>query len=288
MTKKREPGPFKRIWCKKLRWATRMLAIVCLMIPSVEGYAQTKRVTLEARDLPVNEVLRMLGKEYGKEFFFSDTQVDMQQRVSVSLDNVTLDEALQQIFPGKEVRYEEQDDYVMIVSVRDKEIIKFVRITGTVRDEDNQPLPGVAVLIKGTTVGTATDINGEYALNLPAGNHTLVFSMLGMKKQEVGYTGQKVLSIKLEKAITLVDEVVVTGYSTRKVSELTGSMQSFKGEDVKKWSNGGNIMTALRGHTTGLQITGSSTHPARTAHLCCAGKAQSIQTIRLAVTRQDL
>ena len=87
MTKKREPGPFKRIWCKKLRWATRMLSIVCLMIPSLEGLAQVKRVTLEARDLPVNEVLRMLGKEYGKEFFFSDTQVDMQQRVSVSLDN---------------------------------------------------------------------------------------------------------------------------------------------------------------------------------------------------------
>ena len=80
MTKKREPGPFKRIWCKKLRWATRMLSIVCLMIPSLEGLAQVKRVTLEARDLPVNEVLRMLGKEYGKEFFFSDTQVDMQQR----------------------------------------------------------------------------------------------------------------------------------------------------------------------------------------------------------------
>ena len=116
-----------------------MLAIVCLMIPSVEGYAQTKRVTLEARDLPVNEVLRMLGKEYGKEFFFSDTQVDMQQRVSVSLDNVTLDEALQQIFPGKEVRYEEQDDYVMIVSVRDKADAAPVQISGVVRDEGKLP-----------------------------------------------------------------------------------------------------------------------------------------------------
>ena len=142
MTKKREPGPFKRIWCKKLRWATRMLSIVCLMIPSLEGLAQVKRVTLEARDLPVNEVLRMLGKEYGKEFFFSDTQVDMQQRVSVSLDNVTLDEALQQIFPGKEVRYEEQDDYVMIVSVRDKADAAPVQISGVVRDEGKLPLPG--------------------------------------------------------------------------------------------------------------------------------------------------
>lgn len=246
MTKKREPGPFKRIWCKKLRWATRMLAIVCLMIPSVEGYAQTKRVTLEARDLPVNEVLRMLGKEYGKEFFFSDTQVDMQQRVSVSLDNVTLDEALQQIFPGKEVRYEEQDDYVMIVSVRNKADAAPVQISGVVRDEGKLPLPGVTVMIKGTQMGASTDMDGKYRLTLPPRDmgYVLVFSMIGMKTQEIAYAGQEEINVTMVNETTEMEEVVVTGMFTRRAESFTGSAQTFKKEDIMRVGNQ-NLLKSL-------------------------------------------
>lgn len=246
MTKKREPGPFKRIWCKKLRWATRMLSIVCLMIPSLEGLAQVKRVTLEARDLPVNEVLRMLGKEYGKEFFFSDTQVDMQQRVSVSLDNVTLDEALQQIFPGKEVRYEEQDDYVMIVSVRDKADAAPVQISGVVRDEGKLPLPGVTVMIKGTQMGASTDMDGKYRLTLPPRDmgYVLVFSMIGMKTQEITYAGQEEIDVTMVNETTEMEEVVVTGMFTRRAESFTGSAQTFKKEDIMRVGNQ-NLLKSL-------------------------------------------
>jgi len=236
MTKKREPGPFKRIWCKKLRWATRMLSIVCLMIPSLEGLAQVKRVTLEARDLPVNEVLRMLGKEYGKEFFFSDTQVDMQQRVSVSLDNVTLDEALQQIFPGKEVRYEEQDDYVMIVSVRDKADAAPVQISGVVRDEGKLPLPGVTVMVAGTTVGVTTNANGEFSLVKPTGSNEvkLVLSFVGMKSQTIVWKGQELLNVVMEEDTYALEQVnvVKTGYQNIDKRHLTSAVTSVKASDV--------------------------------------------------------
>ena len=196
--------------------------------------------------MPVNEVLRMLGKEYGKEFFFSDTQVDMQQRVSVSLDNATLDEALQQIFPGKEVRYEEQDDYVMIVSVRDKADAAPVQISGVVRDEGKLPLPGVTVMIKGTQMGASTDMDGKYRLTLPPRDmgYVLVFSMIGMKTQEITYAGQEEINVTMVNETTEMEEVVVTGMFTRRAESFTGSAQTFKKEDIMRVGNQ-NLLKSL-------------------------------------------
>lgn len=243
----------------------RILTLVLLFTTAAVGAANVasaqetgKRISIRLENVSVLDALREINQLSGNVVVFRSEEVEKEsKRVSLDMQDAPVADVVKAALKGTSLNLIERDGRIVVVPQQ----LENVKITGTVRDEDNQPLPGVAVLIKGTTVGTATDINGEYALNLPTGNHTLVFSMLGMKKQEVGYTGQKVLSIKLEKAITLVDEVVVTGYSTRKVSELTGSMQSFKGEDVKKWSTGGNVMNALRGHTTGLQITGSSGAP---------------------------
>lgn len=107
-------------------------------------------------------------------------------------------------------------------------------VMGKVMDKFGTPLPGVSVLIKGTTLGVATDVNGLFKLELPKmENMILVFSFMGMESQEVRYTGQKDLKIYMQEATAEIDEVVVVGYGTTRKKDLTGSVVSVKTAEIK-------------------------------------------------------
>lgn len=114
-------------------------------------------------------------------------------------------------------------------------------------------------------------MNGTYHLQIPQGNQILVFSLVGMKTQEIPYKGQTEINVTMEEEVTEMDEVVVTGYSVRKVSEMTGAAQQFKGKEVTKNMVNGDILASLKGHTTGLQISGSDGNPADNNSLLLRG-----------------
>lgn len=132
-----------------------------------------------------------------------------------------------------------------------------IRVTGTVTDAtDGQTMPGVTVQIQGTTLGTVTDMNGEYTLTV-APDATLVFSFIGMTTREVPVDGRSIINVSLERDIALLDEIVVVGYGTRLKYELTGSIASVRAEDIA-----GHTMpsfeTALHGRTAGVHISAGS------------------------------
>ena len=130
----------------------------------------------------------------------------------------------------------------------------------------------------------ATDQNGGYRLELPADKEIrILFSFVGMQEQERVVRDQKVLDVILKEEIAEMEEVIVTGYSTRKVSEMTGAVQQFRGKDIVQSATGGNLMNALKGHTTGLQITGSDGTPVpddREANLSGAGYLGAYPTVK--------
>ena len=103
MKKNREPNPLLRLGRKKIIVMMRLVISFCLLglvhIPEI-ACAQVKRVSLEVKDMSINQALRALGKEFGKDFFYSNVQVDMNEKVSVNLKNVTIEDALKQIFNG--------------------------------------------------------------------------------------------------------------------------------------------------------------------------------------------
>ncbi len=129
-----------------------------------------------------------------------------------------------------------------------------IRVTGTVVDEtDGGTLPGVTVLVKGTTIGTVTDFEGNYSINV-APDATLLFSFIGMTTREVPVEGRSIINVALVPDLALLDEVVVVGYGTRLKYELTGSISSVRAEDIA-----GHTMpsfeTALHGRTAGVHIS---------------------------------
>jgi TonB-linked SusC/RagA family outer membrane protein len=136
-----------------------------------------------------------------------------------------------------------------------------VPIRGTVTStEDDNGVPGVTVTVKGTTVGVLTDMDGKYVLNVPVGSQTLVFSYVGMKKQEVDIAGRTVIDVVMEPDVQTMGEVVVLGYAVRGKNELTGSTVQISGEALRDVP----VVTvdqALQGKVAGINISASSGSP---------------------------
>jgi TonB-linked SusC/RagA family outer membrane protein len=136
-----------------------------------------------------------------------------------------------------------------------------IGVSGTVTSSsDEQGIPGVNILVKGTGIGTVTDVEGSYSLNVPHGNDTLVFSSIGYISQEVAVNGRAVIDISMVEDLQNLDEVVVVGYGTQRRSEVTGSVGVVSGEDLKVQPSF-NAMQRLRGKVPGVNIYTNSGAP---------------------------
>ncbi len=134
-------------------------------------------------------------------------------------------------------------------------------ITGTVASSDTkETLPGTSIVVKGTTQGTVTDIDGKYSIAVPSADAVLVFSFIGYLTQEVIVGEQNAINVNLDPDKVTLDEIVVIGYGTIKKSDLTGSVSSIKSDDITKIT-AVNPMQSLQGRVSGVQITSSSGAP---------------------------
>ncbi len=136
------------------------------------------------------------------------------------------------------------------------------QLNGVVRDTNDQPLPGVSVVVKGSSNGVSTDFNGIFSISGVADADVLVFSHFGFKTQEIVVDNQTSINIQLEEGITKLDDVVVVGYGTKKKVELTGAVAQVPGELTKQNPNA-NFATALAGRLPGLSVNQTSAEPGR-------------------------
>lgn len=133
-------------------------------------------------------------------------------------------------------------------------------ISGKVTDDKGEPLPGVSIVLKNSSTGTITDLNGLFTLNVPDTGAQLVFSFVGYISQEVAIGNQSSLDIVLQTDSKALEEVVVVGYGTQRKSDLTGSVASIKAEDLKKLPMT-SFDQALQGRVSGVQVTQASSAP---------------------------
>ncbi|HKI44586.1 MAG TPA: SusC/RagA family TonB-linked outer membrane protein, partial [Balneolales bacterium] len=149
--------------------------------------------------------------------------------------------------------------------------IQQVTITGKVTDAGTgEALPGVNVLVKGTTVGTATDAKGQYSLNISSANDTLVFSYIGYTTQSIPVRGRSVINVKLEQQAISGQQLVVVGYGTQTKESITGSVVSISGAKVNQVPSS-NISSALQGRLPGVQISQTSSQPGATMQIRIRG-----------------
>ena len=177
------------------------------------------------------------------------------------MQDIRLDEALKMLL-GESYSYEFLDDMVVIKPIEETILVapqESVTLCGKVVDENGLSLPGVAVLLKGTTIGAATDIDGKYSLQLPSSQSiTLVFSFVGMKTQEIAYTGQSELNVVMVAEASELEDVVVTGYQTIVREKVTGSTSTVTSRQLEERYTP-NILDNLEGRVAGLVTYGDKT-----------------------------
>ncbi|SHJ09767.1 SusC/RagA family TonB-linked outer membrane protein [Pseudozobellia thermophila] len=143
-----------------------------------------------------------------------------------------------------------------------------VQVSGTVSDNQG-PLPGVSVIVKGTNNGTVTDFDGKYSIKAEASG-TLIFSYIGYKTEEIAIGGRQTINLSLEENVSALEEVVVVGYGAQKKKELTGAVAQVKSEELLKTSTA-DIGTALQGQIAGVNVTASSGAPGSEANVMIRG-----------------
>jgi TonB-dependent SusC/RagA subfamily outer membrane receptor len=161
--------------------------------------------------------------------------------------------------------------FLLVIMLGGSTLMAQKSIRGKVTDAtDGLPLPSVTIIVKGTTTGTSTQADGSYTLNVPAGNNEIVASMVGYVSQTIAIGDREVIDILLNQETTVLDENVVTGYSTQSRAEMTTSISKL---DTRVLENAprSNIATALQGTIAGLKVTQTSGQPGTTPSLVVRG-----------------
>ena len=264
MEKNQEFDVGKHSGAVKKAFLTMKLSL-CFLILGLSGvygnaFAQTK-VNLSVRNATVQEVFKQLTATTDYRFVYSSDLLKGTAKVTCDFQDESIETVMSECLKGTNLWYRIEDNVVVISPnfQRPQPQVEEITITGKVTDENGQPLPGVAVVLKGTTVGVATDIDGNYILQMPASESiVLVFSFMGMKTQEIAYTGQEVLNVVMQEEVSELEDVVVTGYQTIVREKVTGSTSTITSRQLEERYTP-NILDNLEGRVAGLVTYGDKT-----------------------------
>lgn len=245
---------------------TLFLLLAGLFQVSASVYSQSARFSFDVKNTRVEDVLRDIEDQSEFRFFYQREQVDVERRVTLNVENQTVDKVLNELFTGQGVVFDIRQDNLILIKPQGNTSessgffsVQQQAVSGMVRDNSGQPLPGVTVLVKGTTRGTITDVNGEFSLTEVPADATLVFSFIGMQTQEIAVSGTQRIVVEMKEEVLGLDEVVVIGYGTVKRQDFTGSVSSLKMENsaVSLLPNM-NALESLKGNISGLNIGASN------------------------------
>ena len=250
---------------------TGLTILFCVVSSMASGFSQNRIDRLVLKDVSLSEAVKKLAEMGNCKFVFSYNDLN-KYRVSAELENKDVQECLNLLLKDKPFRYEFQDGLIFISFSQNK---KTVKISGKVTDKNGQPLPGVSVFLEGTTVGTSTDIDGKYELNVPVGVAVrVVCSFIGMKNVVFNFPCQQNLehNVTLVPADVKLEDVVVIGYGVKSQRNVTSSVASLKTEEMEKYANGTTTFDKmLGGAMKGVMVTQNSGEPGGKATLNVRG-----------------
>jgi len=238
-----------------------LLLIATLQIFAEGTYAQQTELTVNLGDTHVGQVLTEIESQSEYHFLFNQKLVDTERRVNIRLADKKIGEILDRVFLETNIDYVIMDRQV-VLSPKEylaevKSALQPRRITGTVTGPDQQPLPGVSIIVKGTTVGGITDSNGNYSISDVPDDAVLVFSFVGMLTQEIVPGNQTVINVQMEVDAIGIAEVVAVGYGTRMKEELTGSISTLSGDKLDV-STSSSTISRIQGQVSGVNVTTSN------------------------------
>ena len=223
---------------------------------SATGYSQT--ITLAQNNVSLKKVFREIEKQSGYQFFYKDRLIRQTGNVSVNVHNATVETVLNECFKNQPLSYTVLDKIIVVKAKKQIDLINPLAvlpapvslIRGTVKDDKGNPLTGVSVVVKGTTKGTSTAIDGSFSIDANPGD-VLEFSMVGYHQKTVTVGSNQNIAVTMEIEVTAGSEIVVVGYGTKKREYLTGSVSTVNSQ-VLQSKPITNTMSALQGEIPGV------------------------------------
>ena len=223
------------------------------------------KITLDLIEVKRSEALFQIAQKGNLEIAFNPGLID-NETLSITDNNITIADALKAALHGSNYESVITQRGEIVLREKEKETVVELEelqttVTGRVTDsETNEVLVGVTVVVGGTNVGTTTDTEGNFSLNVPDDGETLVFSYVGYVSQEVSIDGQTEINVALVPDVAMLDDVVVVGYGTQQRREVTGSVSSIRGEQVRGTASP-SFENAMQGQVAGVEVAESSGEP---------------------------
>ena len=233
--------------------------------------AQTKGITFSMNNIPAKKVLEKIERDYGYVFLYNEEQVKLDRNVSVSVKDAGITEVMDKVL-WKGLDYKVRGRQVTITkspvappqrteTQNAKKTERSGKVTGVVTDGNGEPLIGAGVMLKGTKIGTTTDIDGRFSINVKGDGGVLEVSYINFVTQDIPIKGMSNIHITLQEDAMSIQETIVVGYGTQKKESVVGAIAQTKGEQLMKTGVQGNVGQMLSGLMPGLSTQTASDMP---------------------------
>lgn len=257
-------------------------------VMALSTYSQDAKVSLDITDASLESVLDEIENQSEFYFLFNQKLIDTTRKVRLTAKDEKIDKILSKLFKGTNVNYIVFDRQIVLTTSSATDASKKLdrkrsaksqrasltklnskqylsrdkRVSGKVTSsENNEGLPGANIILKGTSIGTVTDLEGNYSINVPDDNAVLVFTSVGFTSKEILVGSMNVVDISLLPDVRALDEIVVVGYGAVKKKDLTGAVVSLDQEDMTTGASVSSAAQMLQGRAAGVEVSRGDSKP---------------------------
>ena len=246
-----------------------LIFIIVFSLQSIASVYSQQTVTINFKSADFKKVISAIQTQTTYHFVFSERKIPSTRKVSINVKNENVTAVLDQLLANSAYTYTQLDNNLIVITAKN-EVVTNTIVKGKVVDDKGLPLPGVAIRIKGTSLGTASDVNGDFSVNAPD-NAVLVFSLLGFETQEVAIGGKTSITVTMVVSTKGLNEVVVTALGIKKDERKLGySVSTVNGSSLDK-AKESNVAYSLEGRVAGLSISGTNGGPGSSARILLRG-----------------
>ncbi len=248
---------------KIMRLTVFLLLFSFVSVLASESFSQSTRLTLSANQMTLEDFLSMIEDQSEFRFFYTG-KIDVDKRVDANFKNKLISEVLDELSSIVDFKYDIQGRQIVLSPDEIEGSFLFMQakdVKGKVTDSYGDLLPGVSIVIKGTTNGTITDFDGNFSLAGIPDDATLIFSFVGMKTQEIVVAGQTAFNVVMEEDAIGIEEVVAIGYGTIKKKDVTGAIVNVDIADMGD-RPAASVTEAIQGMVAGVTVSNNGGSPA--------------------------
>jgi TonB-dependent starch-binding outer membrane protein SusC len=253
-----------------MKLTTFLLSVTILNAFANNTYSQNTLLNLNMKDVPMITVFKAIEDQSEFFFMYSSKMIDIDQKVDINVTDKKITEVLDKLLANSDIIYSVRNRQILLVNKESALELQQKKVTGTITDVNKQPVAGANVVVKGTSIGAITDVDGKYTIEVPPSGNTLTVSFIGYISQDVQIGTSNDISVTLQTESLSLNEVVVVGYGTVLKKNITTSISKVSTDDIPKASTS-NVAQLLLGRASGLQATMVNAQPGGNINISIRG-----------------